>query len=124
MFAKLRLRQSRAGRDIVMAVARCALVAAALAAGGCASNHERREQARAAHQAYAMRTAAAQQELEDDGLPAQVPPPANRRREPDDPREPYSPNYGASAPSSVSADRRASMPAQTRVADHQRTATY
>lgn len=33
-------------------------------------------------------------EMEDDGREAQVPPPASIRDEPDDPREPFSPNYG------------------------------
>lgn len=33
-------------------------------------------------------------ELEDDGLPAQTPPLLNRRRYPDNPAEPFSPNYG------------------------------
>lgn len=33
-------------------------------------------------------------EMEDDGLPVQPPPVARRDREPDDPTEPYSPNYG------------------------------
>lgn len=33
-------------------------------------------------------------EMEDDGLPVQPPPVARQGREPDDPSEPYSPNYG------------------------------
>lgn len=33
-------------------------------------------------------------DLEDDGLPAQTPPMTNRRPMPDDPSEPFSPNYG------------------------------
>lgn len=33
-------------------------------------------------------------ELEDDGLPAQSPPRIRKRAEPDDPSEPFSPNYG------------------------------
>lgn len=36
--------------------------------------------------------------VEDDGLPAQVPPPAAIRQAPDDPSEPYSRNYGPSSP--------------------------
>ena len=35
-----------------------------------------------------------QPDVEDDGLPSQVPPAKNRKRETDDPSEPYSPNYG------------------------------
>lgn len=33
-------------------------------------------------------------EMEDDGLPAQMPPARRQRAEPDDPTEPFSPNYG------------------------------
>jgi len=33
-------------------------------------------------------------EVEDDGLPAQTPPPVRVRMMPDDPSEPFSPNYG------------------------------
>ena len=36
-------------------------------------------------------------EIEDDGLPAQTPPRVERAPEPDNPNEPYSPNYGRSA---------------------------
>ena len=32
--------------------------------------------------------------MEEDGLPAQVPPPARIRQQEDDPTEPFSPNYG------------------------------
>ena len=34
-------------------------------------------------------------EVEDDGIEAQRPPPIHARRPPDDPTEPYSPNYGS-----------------------------
>lgn len=79
-------------------VARSALLVAALALAGCASDGEYRREAYA-REAQAMNSSIAAQrvgepELEDDGLPGQVPPPLDRRREPDDPREPYSPNYG------------------------------
>ncbi len=37
-------------------------------------------------------------ELEDDGLPVQDAPPARIRNVPDDPSEPFSPNYGGPAP--------------------------
>lgn len=37
-------------------------------------------------------------EMEDDGMEAQVPPPKRVREEPDDPREPFSRNYGTVAP--------------------------
>ena len=83
--------------------ARCAALGIALSAAGCASDQERREDAYGhGQQAYNMRGPVAPQreaepEVEDDGLPSQVPPPVKRAREPDDPREPYSPNYGAPA---------------------------
>ncbi|MDX2264539.1 MAG: hypothetical protein NW215_06180 [Hyphomicrobiales bacterium] len=34
-------------------------------------------------------------DLEDDGIEAQTPPPRRATPRPDDPSEPYSPNYGA-----------------------------
>ena len=37
-------------------------------------------------------------ELEDDGLPMQAAPPAGIRQQPDDPREPFSRNYGPQPP--------------------------
>ena len=40
-------------------------------------------------------------EMEDDGKPAQVPPPARARAERDDPREPWSPNYGGRMSSAI-----------------------
>lgn len=73
----------------------CLSLTAALALAGCASDEAHRREAYA--QANAMRAMPPVQqpaEVEDDGLPAQVPPPRNRKPEPDDPREPYSPNYG------------------------------
>jgi hypothetical protein len=61
----------------------------ALTAGGCASS--------AADQAVNAQGIAPIQrvEMEADGLPPQVPPPVGMRRQPDDPSEPFSPNYGA-----------------------------
>jgi hypothetical protein len=35
--------------------------------------------------------------MEDDGMPMQVPPRADIRKVPDDPREPWSPNYGSAS---------------------------
>ncbi|MEW5962778.1 MAG: hypothetical protein AB1749_04390 [Pseudomonadota bacterium] len=37
-------------------------------------------------------------EMEDDGMEAQVPPLKRERTEPDDPREPFSRNYGTAVP--------------------------
>ncbi|MGQ0672264.1 MAG: adhesin [Hyphomicrobium sp.] len=46
-------------------------------------------------------------DLEDDGLPSQPPPRTSHRVEPDDPSEPFSPNYGraAASPAPQSGDR-------------------
>jgi hypothetical protein len=90
-------------RRLSTGLARLVLAAVTLSAAGCASDAEYRRQVHGQHvytqQAQAMRGAiapprAAEPELEDDGLPPQVAPPVNRARTPDDPREPYSPNYG------------------------------
>ena len=82
------------------AVVRLAVVAAALSVAGCASDAEMRRE----REAYVRHVQAQQQamagerirevELEADGLPSQTAPLANRRIEPDDPSEPFSPNYG------------------------------
>ncbi len=40
-------------------------------------------------------------EVEADGREAQLPPPQRTRAEPDDPTQPWSPNYGARAPRKV-----------------------
>jgi hypothetical protein len=40
--------------------------------------------------------------IEDDGLPAQTAPPARIRQLPDDPSEPFSPNYGPQPPRRLS----------------------
>ena len=85
-------------RRIVFGAAKCAALTSMLAVAGCATNQEQRRDAYA-RDAYAQRTAvapqrAAQPEVEDDGLPSQVAPPIGRRTEPDDPSQPYSPNYG------------------------------
>lgn len=42
--------------------------------------------------------------MEADGLPAQLPPPLHRKPEVDDPREPFSPNYGPPPQPSLPAD--------------------
>lgn len=72
----------------------------AMAAGGCSSTQtagrsgaswsSEDEAYRVAYQAPPPRI-----EFEDDGMEAQVPPPKRIRDEPDDPSEPFSPNYGS-----------------------------
>jgi hypothetical protein len=64
-------------------VAFFALLGATLVTAGCA--HTEAEQSAAASPSS---------RIEDDGLPSQVAPPAGIRQQPDDPSEPYSPNYG------------------------------
>ena len=107
--------QSRRGRRPVVppqsALASIILLLA-LASGGCSS-------ANRAHQASWVAGPGAQQrasneashrtDLEDDGMEAQVPPPPSIRLAPDDPDEPYSPNYGRPAGSPAGAP--ASAPA-------------
>lgn len=88
---------------IVANLARFAAVSIALSAAGCASDQERRDEAYGySQQAYNVSgpvaaQRAAEPEVEDDGLPSQVAPPAKRAQEADDPTEPYSRNYGAPA---------------------------
>lgn len=81
-----------AHRSSVRAVSLIA-IAFALAAGGCAES--RSKYADAAHvRALPPQVAQAEVEMEADGLPAQVPPLRRAKPEPDEPSEPYSPNYG------------------------------
>ncbi len=89
--------------SILANLARCAALGIAFSAAGCASDRERQDEAYGnGQQAYKMQRPvapqrAAEPDVEDDGLPSQVPPPVKRAHELDDPREPYSPNYGAPA---------------------------
>ncbi len=90
------LKFAAAGRSLA------ALTVVGLALAGCATDEQHRQEAYARHaqavaQAMPLR-GHGEPELEDDGLPSQTPPPANRRQEPDDPREPFSPNYGQPLP--------------------------
>ena len=67
-------------------VARYGALGLALLSAGCATKPAMAPQAR-------MTAPIAKVEIEDDGLPAQVAP-RNRRAAPDDPSQPWSPNYG------------------------------
>lgn len=68
----------------------------ALAAGGCASSKSStRTYAQVGPGAYGPVEKKA--DVEADGLPPQLPPPRIYRQTPDDPREPYSPNYGSTS---------------------------
>jgi hypothetical protein len=74
---------------------------AALGEGGCAeSNHGTYYASAPAVAAYSRQVAAGVQ-IEADGLPSQAAPQARIRQMPDDPSEPYSPNYGGFNPASV-----------------------
>lgn len=48
-------------------------------------------------------------EMEDDGLPSQTPPPRRASALPDDPREPWSRNYGGPAPAAAPASAATAM---------------
>ena len=76
--------------DIACLGARLVPVALAVALAGCANSTGTR--------VYGHQTVAQQSkpvDLEEDGLPAQVAPRAGIRNLPDDPSEPFSPNYGS-----------------------------
>ena len=82
------------------------LLLLALASGGCSSSGRMHQQAWSAAHEQPQRVAAEasrKPDLEDDGVEAQVPPSPAIRLAPDDPSEPFSPNYGhpASAPAAA-----------------------
>ena len=80
------------------ALARAAAAVLFAALGGCASS-----QNTAQYEAQNARVAQAVTDVEDDGLPAQTPPPQRIRQSPDNPAEPFSRNYGGSNPSASAA---------------------
>lgn len=85
------------------ALSSCALVALTLS--GCSSAGTTSSYT-AQNPAVTSRTVAqAATVLEDDGLPAQAPPPARIRAMPDHPDEPFSPNYGGSNPAALGVTR-------------------
>lgn len=101
---------------LTLVAARIALAGALGLAGGCASS-----QSNQAAQGYAQPSqvaAAPPVDVEADGKAAQVPPPARRVQEPDDPSEPWSPNYGSRPPRRPVADQAPAVvvPARPRVA--------
>ena len=79
-----------------------AVFAAASLTGGCSSRPDGTTSfIWSNQQAYHVAAAPPRPvEMEDDGREAQVAPPASIRKQPDDPREPYSPNYGSATPAS------------------------
>ena len=86
-----------AARAVVARVASAAMLATL---AGCASN----QTTSSAQQVGAnVRVAQVVTEVEDDGLPAQVPPTQRVRQMPDDPSQPFSRNYGGPNPSASAA---------------------
>lgn len=77
----------------------CCVLAALVSVGGCASTQAPRYSSDSAVPSQVVAQAASA--VEDDGLPAQTPPPAYIRQLPDDPSEPFSPNYGGGNPAAL-----------------------
>lgn len=77
------------------AAARVFVLGSMLVVGGCASQHAANEPpSRVAGPDPRLAGTTMRVEIEDDGLPAQLAP-RNRPSIPDDPSEPWSPNYGS-----------------------------
>lgn len=79
------------------AIARAAAAAVLAALGGCASNQTANTQ----YSGSGVRVTQAVTDVEDDGLPAQTPPPPRIRQAADDPSEPFSRYYGGGNPSAA-----------------------
>jgi hypothetical protein len=81
------------------------LLLIALASGGCSTaQHTRQHAAITANEPQRVAVETMRKpDLEDDGMEAQVPPPPSIRLAPDDPSEPFSPNYGQPATSPAAA---------------------
>lgn len=81
------------------AIAPLLFAAVALGEGGCAADNKAYYATAPAVAAYSQQVAAVQ--VEGDGLPSQPAPSARVRQMPDDPSEPFSPNYGGPNPAAV-----------------------
>ncbi|HML27596.1 MAG TPA: adhesin [Hyphomicrobium sp.] len=88
-----------AAKSVRALFASCCAGAAALSAGGCANTNASYNSASAAPVAYVAQGPSVQ--MESDGLPVQAAPAATIRQLPDDPSQPFSPNYGGSNPAST-----------------------
>jgi hypothetical protein len=117
------LRRGSLPLSSVVKAARLCVIGCAFVVSGCAANKQPAYVAgpspyigvpapmpspRGAQVAAAVKSKA-KIEIEDDGLPVQSPPPARIRDEPDDPSEPFSPNYGgprAPAPATTPVPRK------------------
>ena len=99
---------------------RCKLgapVVLALLLAGCATSSAEPTPAPAPQAISQAISQADRVEMEDDGLPAQVAPPPRIRRQPDDPSEPFSPNYGpAPSPQRSAPARMSRLDADTLIA--------
>lgn len=86
-----------------------ALLLAGLA-GGCSARSEYPAANVGAADRHQIAAVAPREEIEDDGLPVQRPPLLNRRKSPDDPSEPFSPNYGQPPARQAANERPARIP--------------
>jgi hypothetical protein len=90
-------------------IARIAILGFAVAGAGCASRGQSGSgpyaQVGGPPPAQIAQQRSIPVEIEDDGLPSQVPPPSGRRAITDDPSEPFSPNYGSRPASPLAAPR-------------------
>lgn len=116
--SRMRSRVQRLGECVHRSAPFTTALLVALVLAGCASRSQSYaptadvRPAPPASQAAATRLAGTgEPELEDDGLPAQRPPLVHRQRRPDDPSEPFSPNYGAPPMRSAAAARVTEAPA-------------
>ncbi len=82
-------------RQTLLWAARLGVIGASVVVTGCASNNAAHNQT--AHVGGPDPRQGMRVEIEDDGLPAQLAP-RNPRPTPDDPSEPWSPNYGHRGP--------------------------
>ncbi len=102
--SRSRLRAARSGsaRPGTRPAGAVLCILAALGAGGCQTTHRSTQDwvMRAVGAPMAPVVAAVQPkpEMEADGIEVQAPPRLRQRREPDDPTEPFSPNYGSVPP--------------------------
>lgn len=85
-------------------------VLSALGVSGCASSQTSGSYAANSASAPTRVASQAVRVVEDDGLPAQTPPPSYIRQLPDDPSEPFSPNYGGTNPASLDAKSKHDAP--------------
>lgn len=119
MVAQLRCPQARLWTPVGRRARAVIIACSAVLLAGCMSSHSGSLLGRsdAANPAIALQRAHMAQmqpphvvELEDDGLPVQTAPFRTRQQRPDDPSEPFSPNYGSPPPQKPSKDRQAWAP--------------